>query len=210
MRTIVCLGDSLTGPRPGERYLEKYLKWPDLVQLGLDAALGEGRVSVINQGCAGDPSARVLAALDERLLSHAPEVAVVLIGANNYAGGVDRAAASEAFKADLTAIVDRAQAAGIRVLLLQYPRPRADNMDKVWIHADAGNGVIREVAAATGARVAHLGPAFDEAGLTQPLVELANPVDGIHLNPGGELLVARTVLAKLRELGWPLAWPAPV
>ncbi len=207
MHTIVCLGDSLTGPPAGRTYLDKYVKWPDLVQVGADAALGEGRVCVLNRGVAGDPSTAVLAALDERLLRHTPNAAVVWIGANNYGGGVDRAAASERFRSDLTLIVERAQAAGIRVLLLQYFKPRAEVMDKVWTHGDAGNAVIAEVAAATGAAVLGLAPFFEEAAKTQPLAELASPVDGLHLNPGGELVVAKAVLGKLRALDWPVSWP---
>ncbi len=207
MRTIVCLGDSLTGPPAGRAYLDKYVKWPDLVQVGVDAALGEGSVRVLNRGVAGDPSAAVLAALDERLLRHKPDATVVWIGANNYGGGVDRAGASERLRSDLTLIVERAQVEGIRVLLLQYFKPRAEVMDKVWTHGDAGNAVIAEVAAATGAAVLALAPFFEEAAKAQPLAELASPVDGLHLNPGGELVVAKAVLAKLRALNWPLAWP---
>jgi len=207
MRTIICLGDSLTGPVPGQRYLDKYIKWADLLQVGLDAVFGGGHVAVLNQGKAGDPSSRVLAALDERLLRHKPDVAVVLIGANNYGHNAPRDEAGVLFKADLLAIVQRAQAAGIHVLLLQYPKPRAAVMDKVWIHGDYGNAVVADVAATTGAALLALAPFFDEAAKTQPLAELASAVDGVHLNPGGEIVLARAVLEKLRTLDWPRPWP---
>ena len=207
MRTIVCLGDSLTGPVPGQRYLDKYIKWADLLQVGLDAVFGGGRVTVLNQGKAGDPSSGVLAVLGDRLFRHKPDVVVVLLGANNYGHNAPREAASVLLKADLLAIVQRAQAAGIHVLLLQYPKPRAAVMEKVWIHGDYGNAVVAEVASTTGAALLALAPFFDEAAKTQPLVELASAVDGIHLNPGGEMVLARAVLEKLRTLDWPRPWP---
>lgn len=205
--TLVCLGDSLTGPRPGVSYLDKYIKWTDLLQVGLAAVFGEEQVRVLNQGFAGDPSSRMLAALDDRLLRHQPDIAVMLIGANNYAGNADRDKTSAALRSDLESIVSQAQAAGTRVLLLQYPRPLAEDMSKVWIHGDAGNQVIAEVAASTGASLLPLAPLFDHEASRRPLAELASPVDGVHLNPGGELVIANAVLAKLRELGWPTAWP---
>ncbi len=207
---IVCLGDSLTGPTPGARYLDKYIKWSDLLQIGLDAAFGEGRIEVVNQGKAGETSAGVCAALEERLLRHSPDVVVLLIGANNFGHNAPREEASVRLRADLREIVRCAQAAGIRVLLLQYPVPRAEVMDKVWTHCDAGNPVADEVAAETGVSVLNLRTAFDEAAKTCSLASLASPVDGIHLNPGGEIVLARTVLAKLRALGWPATWPGVI
>lgn len=207
MKTIVCLGDSLTGPEPGTRYLDKYLKWSDLLQVGVDAVFGQGAVQVLNQGKAGETSSGVLAALAERLLRHSPDVVVMLIGANNYGHNAPRVEASVALKADVHEIVRRAQLAGIRVLLLQYPVPRAEVMDKVWTHGDAGNPVIAEVAAEAAVPLLDLRPAFNEAAKSCSLASLASPVDGIHLNPGGEIVLARTVLAKLRALGWPTTWP---
>ena len=204
---LVCLGDSLTGPAPGTRYLDKYIKWSDLLQVGLDAVFGEGRVEVLNQGKAGESSSGVCASLEERLLRHFPDVVVLLIGANNFGHNAPRENASVRLRADLREIVRRAQAAGIRVLLLQYPVPRAEMMDKVWTHGDAGNPVVAEVAAETGTPLVDLRPVFAEAAKTCSLASLASPVDGIHLNPGGEIVLARAVLAKLRALGWPATWP---
>jgi len=206
--TIVCLGDSLTGPSPGAAYLDKYLKWSDLLGLSLEASLGMGRVRVHNSGRAGDTSSGVRQDLEERLLRFRPDIAILLIGANNFSPDRSRGMApsliSGELKADLKEIVSRASAAQIRVLLLQYAEPKAENREKVWTHADAGNPVIEEVALAENVPVLNLGPAFHRAAETQPLASLASPVDGIHLNPGGELVLARAVAEKLRALGWVL------
>ncbi len=207
MKTLVCLGDSLTGPTPGELYLDKYLKWSNLLQIGFDAVFGGSAVRVLNQGKAGEGSPGLLAALDERLIDHRPDVVVLMIGANNFGKCTDLPAALAAFKTDLTTIVQRAQQAGIKVLLMQYPKPVAECMEKVWTHGDAGNPVIAEVAAETGVPLLDLRRAFGEAAKTCSLASLVSPVDGVHLNPGGEIVVGSTVLAKLRMLGWPVAWP---
>lgn len=199
---IVCLGDSLTGPGPGAAYLDAYVKWPDLVQLGVDAALGCGRVTVINQGKAGEVSSGLLDRMEERLVRHAPDVAIIWIGANNFSGEVRRSEATAAFAADLREIMHLVAIAGARSLLLQYPTPRAAVMDRVWRHTNAGNETIASVAMETGVPVLDLRPVFDAAALQCPLDHLACPVDGVHLRPGGELVVARAVLGRLFALGW--------
>lgn len=197
---IVCLGDSLTGPSPGASYLDKYIKWSDLLQFGLEV-LGEDAV-VLNQGHAGTTTSVVRQDLEARLLRHHPDVVVILLGANNYAPNVRTEATPSRFREDLRDIVHRAGTAGIRVLLLQYPDPRAEDPGKVWAHGNQGNPVIAEVAEAEGVPVLDVKPSFDKAAEFRSLAELASPVDGVHLNPGGELVLARAVLDKLLSLGW--------
>ena len=208
---VVCLGDSLTGPSPGQTYLDQYIKWSDLLQLALESALGSSRVEVINQGSAGDTSSGVLQHLQERLLQWQPNLAVILIGTNNFAkdraSSASDAQVSAGLKEDLKQIVGAAKKAGIRVLLLQYPDPRAQNMEKVWVHGNKGNPVIAQVGREEGVPVLDLKPHFDAAAQTQSLACLASPTDGVHLNPGGELVLTRAVIEKLRSLGW---IPAPV
>lgn len=205
---IVCLGDSLTGPSPGARYRDSYLKWPDLVQIGCDAVFGCDRVRVLNHGKAGEVSSGLRAAWTRRVHVYAPQVVVLWIGGNNYAGAAPKAEVSDALAADIRAMLEQASAADIRVLLVQYPRPRATAMERVWTHLDAGNDTIAALAAELGVPVLDLRPAFDEAAQHVRPDDLADPVDGVHLRPGGEMVVAREVLAKLRALGWPTAWPA--
>lgn len=204
---IACLGDSLTGPAPGVDHLADYLKWTDLLQVGLDAVFGAGRVVVLNQGNAGETSSGLRAALDERLLRHAPRCAVLWIGANNYATTASHEETSLALAEDIRAMIGRAKGAGVALLLVQYPVPRAENMDRVWTHVDAGNDTIGGVAEETGTPVLDLRPAFCAAAGHMALASLASPVDGVHLRPGGEMVVARALLSKLVELGWPAIRP---
>jgi lysophospholipase L1-like esterase len=110
--------------------------------------------------------------------------------------------ASEILQRNLTELVERFKEAGLKILLLQYPQPSSDFADKIWRHLDAGNPAIAEVASRENVPTLNLAPAFLEAAKTHPLAELHNPDDGVHLNPYGEIVLARTLFFRLRELGW--------
>jgi len=128
---------------------------------------------------------------------------VILIGGNDFAdkrGDVDRIRTR--FRENLGILVRRCHEAGIRVLLLQYPEPKAADMARVWTHLDDGNDIIAAVAAEEGAETLALAPAFAAEQRSHPLETLLNPTDGVHLQPYGEIVVARAVLGKLRELSW--------
>jgi len=110
--TIVFLGDSLTaglGLEEGDAY-------PALVGEAL-AARGLP-VRVVNAGVSGDTTAGGLARLDW-LLTQKPAVVVVALGAND---GL-RAQPLPAIEATLREIVQRAKAAGARVLLAGMRMP---------------------------------------------------------------------------------------
>lgn len=208
---IVCFGDSLTGNRPGEVYLMHYVKYTDMLGLMLEARVGVGNVQIFNSGWAGDstrpkpnekwPGARGRVQSD--ILDHNPDIAVILIGGNNRADTGEKRAQ---LKEDLTAIVTETQNAGIKVLMLLYPpaMPAEEHKDKGWFHlSEYSNPVIREVAEAhEGVALLDLGPPLVAAAETQGRNLLFNDKDGVHLKPGAELVFARTIFAKLMELGW--------
>jgi lysophospholipase L1-like esterase len=213
---IAALGDSLTGDRPGKPYLHAYLKWIDLVALGVQARGQDAEA--VNAGWAGGTTRGVpskgepgaLSRLQADVIDRRPGICVVMIGGNNFArvnaedpASATVAAARAAYREDLVAIVDRLQAAGIRTLLLQYPQARAKDPASAWVHLAWGNPVVAEVAAAKGLPVLDLEPAFAAAlSAGAPAVDLLNERDGVHLNPRGELVVARAVTARLVDLGW--------
>lgn len=213
--SIVCLGDSITGDRPGKPYIHLYSKWTDLLQLCIETRTGVGSARVINAGWGGDtthgkPSGDPPGAvkrLQSDVLDQKPAIAVVLIGGNNFAvlktKPEERGAVEERYRADLTDLVTRMRTASIRVLLLQYHEPFAADMSAVWTTLDDANPIIAAVAEATQVPTLELAPAFRaarESGV--PPEALTNTKDGVHLAPYGEIVVARTVFAKLVELGW--------
>ena len=199
---IVCFGDSITGPHPETRYLENYLKWSDLLQLILETHLGPGKVEVLNRGWAGSTSAQAVARFAGEVLALKPDIVIVLIGGNDFGNSTDPRQAARDLKHNLMSIVDGLRKAEGKVLLLQYAEPKADQMEKVWRHLDAANPVIAEVARQERLPTLALAPAFAEAAKTHPQADLTNPVDGVHLNPYGEVVLARAVFLKLLDLNW--------
>ena len=111
-RVIVALGDSLTaglGVAADEAY-------PALLEQRLRAAGLAYRV--VNAGVSGDTSAGGLRRLDWVLRSR-PEIVIVALGANDGLRGLSIAALRD----NLTAIVTRLRAGGVRVLLVGMRLP---------------------------------------------------------------------------------------
>lgn len=198
--TIVCLGDSLTGCRPGEPYRHLYLKWTDLLEFALEAKMGQGRVRVVNAGHAGDctrahggcPGA--LARLRTQVIDERPDAALVLIGGNNKAPDAP-AELRDAVRPDLVRIGRELLDTGIRPIFLLYPPAQAADETRVWRHLETANPDIAAAAAELGIPCLDVGPAFRAAAASGiPLEELRDPVDGVHLRPVGELALARAIL----------------
>ncbi|MCH8475617.1 MAG: SGNH/GDSL hydrolase family protein [Opitutales bacterium] len=206
---VIAFGDSITGDRPGIAYRHHYIKWSDVLQAMLEVQLGEGKAEVLNMGFAGD---RTFAAgdrpgavnrVDSNILAQQPDIAVILIGGNNMGTrNRDREELLEQTRDDLTKIVRQVKEAGINVLLLQYTEPKAEDMSQVWTHLNEVNPIIASVAETEGVPTLELAPSFAAAEERLPLHALLNATDGVHLQPYGELVVARAVATKLNDLGW--------
>lgn len=105
---IVFLGDSLTagfGLRP-EAALPEQVK-ARLSSTGIDAV-------VINAGVSGDTTANGLARYEWSVVGADPDLVVIALGANDYLMGVS----PDVTRANLAAILDRAKAADIAVVLV--------------------------------------------------------------------------------------------
>jgi lysophospholipase L1-like esterase len=203
------LGDSVTGPRPRERYLDKYLKYADLLQLLLEGHLGIGRAVVLNRGFAGDTTYAgsyegqtpgAIARVQTDVLDEQPDIVTILLGGNDRQGAVEDRASTYT---NLCAIVSAAQSCGAKVLLMQYhvlPNPECPEL--AWGHLDDNNPVIAEVAAACHVPLLDMSVPMRMAAETLAHDELVNHNDGVHLNPGGELVFARNIFSRLLALGW--------
>jgi acyl-CoA thioesterase-1 len=175
---IVALGDSLTaglGVGADEAY-------PALLEARLRR---EGfAYRVVNAGVSGDTSAGGLRRIDWALRL-SPAVVIVALGANDGLRGQPPAALRD----NLTRIVERAQAAGARVLLagMRVPPNYGDD------YARAFAGVYPAVAKATGAPLAPF--LLDGVAGNSRL----NQADGIHPTAEGQRRIA--------ELLWPYLKP---
>ncbi len=203
---IVFFGDSLTGHRPLRPYRHQYVKFADLVGLLAEAQLGEGKVQVLNTGWAGDKTSpkpsehwpggvqrakRDIADLD-------PDLVVILFGGNDRPGTAEQVARTTR---GLTQIARVARSATPRVLMLLYPDPMPGPEGEGWpLHL--ANPAIRQAARAVDAETLDLGPPMQRAEKRFGRPALANAVDGVHLNPAGEMVYAQAIYRKLEDLGW--------
>lgn len=193
---VICLGDSITGNSD----LRHYLKFSHVLDLMLDARRGRGSTLVLNRGIGGNTTADVLKRLDPEVLREKPDIVVLLISGNDAGNkSQDRAVT----RANLEQIVGRIKQGGAKVLMLQYHLvPNPEHPETAWTHLVNNNYLIAAVAARQEAPVLDMGPPFATAAKTARIGELASDVDGVHLNPGGELIYAREIFYKLDQLGW--------
>ena len=172
---VVALGDSLTAGL-GVGVEEAY---PALLEARLRREGFDYRV--VNAGVSGDTSAGGLRRLDWALKLK-PQVLIVALGANDGLRGQPPAA----LRANLTQIVERARAAGARVLLagMRVPPNYGDE------YARAFAAVYASVARATG-------PFLLDGVAGDPRL---NQADGIHPTAEGQRVIAEHLWPHLRPL----------
>lgn len=216
-QTVVCLGDSITG----QPNLKRYLKFSFILDTMFEARFGAGAYRVVNRGIGGDTTGGVLARMEDDVLKLKPSIVILLIGGNDTRGKIPAAT----IRKNLTEIIHRLKNGGCdKILLMQYHCiPNPERPSDAWTNLAGNNALIGEVAEAEGVALLHIGKKMDEAyrsGTTSELASrdksgkavwrdvplsqthLASEVDGVHLNSAGELVFARSIFAKLRELGW--------
>ena len=176
---IVALGDSLTaglGVAPDEAY-------PALLEAKLRR---EGYAyRVVNAGVSGDTSAGGLRRVDW-VLRQSPQIVIVALGANDGLRGQP----VTALRDNLTAIVERARAAGARALLAGMRMPT--NYGAAYTKEFAA--VYPDVAKRTGVPLV---PFLLEGVATQARL---NQADGIHPNAAGQRVIAELLWPHLRPL----------
>jgi acyl-CoA thioesterase-1 len=182
---IIILGDSLTAGLglPVEE------SFPSLIQERLDKA-GE-RYLVLNAGVSGDTSAGGLRRLEFAMSDGEPRLLVVALGGNDGLRGLEPAQ----LETNLAAIIERAQARGLRVILAGMEAPPNFGADYT--------SRFRAVYATLAARYkVRLIPFLLDGVAGDPAL---NQADGIHPNRKGATIVADLVwralepeLARLR------------
>ncbi len=176
---IVALGDSLTagyGLSPDDGFVPQLQRWLD--SHGADA-------TVINAGVSGDTTAGARARIDWALTPDAKAM-IVTLGGNDLLRGLP----PEEARANLDAILTRADAAGLPVLLVPMAAPGNYGPD----YKSAFDAIYPDLAKAHGAI---LGRPFLQPILAQPnrqaaMNDLMQP-DGLHPNAKGVALVVEVL-----------------
>lgn len=176
---MVALGDSLTagyGLSPDEGFVPQLQHWLDTH--GAEA-------TIVNAGVSGDTTAGALARIDWALTPGAKAI-IVTLGGNDLLRGLP----PEEARANLDAILSRADKAGLPVLLVPMAAPGNYGSD----YKAAFDAIYPDLAKAHGATLAQpfLAPILGQPDRQAALNTLMQ-ADGLHPNAKGVALVVEAL-----------------
>ena len=184
--TLAFLGDSIT--QFGANLPGGYVR---LVISGLQA--NGVPVTPYPAGMGGNKSNQMLERLEKDVLSKKPTWMTLSCGVNDVWAG-DKGIPLDQYKVNMAAIVDQAQAAGVKVMILTATmigeQPANPNNVKLATY----NDFLRQLAKEKHCLLADV-RADVEAALN-PEIKGRNQltVDGVHMNPAGDQIMATGVL----------------
>ena len=184
---IAFMGDSITagGRRPG-----------GYCQLVLAALKDQGiEATPVFAGISGHKSNQMLARLEKDVLRHKPDWMTLSCGVNDVwhgARGVDL----PSYKKNITAIVDQAQAAGVKVMLLTSTMIRENQANPQNQKLVGYNNFLKTLAKEKNCLLADLNGDMQAALKKFPSdapkgKQLTR--DGVHMNKAGNIMMARGV-----------------
>jgi len=178
---IVFLGDSLTAGFG----LPQQQAWPQQVQKRLTSA-GYNTI-IINAGVSGDNSANGLARYDRSVGSVQADMLVLALGANDFLQGVSPVRT----RANLTKIIERAQADGLEVVLAGVSTPQLARLGPI---GRAYGSIYPDLARTYN--LAHYPSIIDGVANKRGLVQR----DGIHPTKRGVEVMADNFAPYLSEI----------
>ncbi len=185
-QTIAFLGDSITDH--GWNNPTGYVK---LTVAGLKA--NGIRVASIPAGISGNTSDRMLKRLKRDILDKKPDWMILSCGVNDVRHGAQGVPLAQ-YKTNITAIVDRCKAAGVKVVILTATVIGEDLDNKNNKKLDHYNEFLRSLAKEKKCLLADLNTMFHERikAARKPGHVLTS--DGIHMNPDGDKVMATGIL----------------
>lgn len=191
-QTIAFMGDSIT-----QAGAETPVGYARLIVSGL-AANGI-MVTPVFAGVSGHKSNDMLARLDKDVLSKKPDWMALSCGVNDVWHG-NNGVALDKYQENITAIIDRAQAAGIKVVVLTSTmiteNPTEQNNQKLATY----NDFLRQIAKEKGCPLADLNADMQAIVAAQTMAAGGKApgnfltADGVHMNPLGNEMMAIGVL----------------
>lgn len=184
---IAFLGDSITqaGARPG-----------GYCNLIIEALNKKGlEVTPKYAGISGHKSNQMLARLEKDVLSHKPQWMTLSCGVNDVWHG-QRGVKLEDYKKNITSIVDQAQAAGIKVIILTSTMIREDQANALNQKLKGYNDFLVQLSKEKKCLLADLNGLMQETIKTMEKNSKGNTVtsDGVHMNSAGNMMMAKGIL----------------
>jgi lysophospholipase L1-like esterase len=185
-QTVAFMGDSITGMGWGVS--------GGFIHLVVDGLAANGlKITPIPAGVGGNRSTEMLKRVGADVIAKKPDWMLLNCGVNDvWSRSVDL----DTFKKQITAIVDKAQAAGIKVMIMTptpiYEASKQEFNDKLPGYSDFMIQLARE---------RHLPLADEHKAYLDYIAAHADPnnsnivtVDGVHPNPDGHQVMAETIL----------------
>ena len=203
VRTIVCLGDRITqmGEAQGGYVwlLRKYL------------AAVDRRIRVINVGISGHRSNDMLERFDRDVVARKPDMVTISVGVNDVwhgftddhpLGDGPRGIPLKDYRRNVEMMVEKAKTAGIRVVILSTTVIHEDLNNRENAKLVGYNSALRDIARREGALFIDLQSPFralirryrSTTGARDNLLT----IDGVHMNPAGNKVIANTILDGLK------------
>lgn len=187
---IAFMGDSIT--QGGFGNPGGYVR---LVMLGLEA--NGVKAGVVPAGVSGHKSNQMLARLETDVLSKKAQWMTLSCGVNDVWHGAN-GVPLEAYKSNINAILDKCQQAGVKVMILtstMIGETPGDNNTKLMVY----NDFLRAAAKERHLLLADLNADMQQAVATRAAATGAKPgwlltMDGVHMNPVGDEMMAAGVL----------------
>lgn len=184
---IAFLGDSITqaGAKPG-----------GYCHLVIDALNRQGlEVTAQYAGISGHKSNQMLARLEKDVLAHKPQWMTLSCGVNDVWHGA-RGVELEDYKKNITGIVDKAQAAGIKVIILTSTMIKEDQANDLNQKLKGYNDFLVQLAEEKDCLLADLNGLMQKTVQALEKDERGNTVtsDGVHMNAAGNMMMAKGIL----------------
>ena len=193
---IVAIGDSITAGGGYLRYTDEVFaqKYPDLKI-----------PKIINKGIGGQKAEDLVKRFEKDVVKNKPAFVTISIGINDVWHRLKAPhdeAVLKTYKENVSKMVDMAQAAGIKVILLAptviQEDPNAEGNKRLVMYVDA----LKQISAEKKCQFVDLHGMFLDALKKKPADEKGNWLtgDGVHMKPMGNAMMS---IGVLRALGVP-------
>lgn len=179
-KSIVVLGDSISAGYG----IEVSQGWVALLSDQLQSH--NPPYSVHNESISGDTTAGGLARINPALQRHHPEIVIIELGANDGLRGL----APTLIKSNLTELVNRAQKAGAKVLLLSMRIPPNYGKRYTDMFYDIYPSLAKDL------KIAYVPFILEDVALVNDLMQ----ADGLHPNAKGQAAIVEKIWPQLKPL----------